>query len=148
MHVRGPLSAWRFTHTLKRPARRGFASTPSIAMSAGGSIQLAVDIIRSIHDVSGLSYGVSIPLTAIALRTIITLPLAISSQRKLNRRIELRPLFYHWGEIIGSRTVARLKSQNVDLHKDKKAMAETMSRVQKIVKISNRNHANRSCQRE
>jgi hypothetical protein len=81
-----------------------------------------------------LTYGFSIPLTAVALRTLVTLPLAIYSQKKLNRRIELRPLFYHWGEIVGSQAVARQKALNVDLRNDKNALAKTMSTVQKTVR--------------
>lgn len=99
----------------------------------GSSVEFTADLIKSIHDLSGLTYGLSIPLTAIAFRTVVTLPLAIYSQKKLNRRIELRPLFHHWGEIVGAQAVARQKALSVDLRNDKGALAKTMSSVQKTV---------------
>jgi hypothetical protein len=105
-------------------------------MATESPFQITAEIIRSIHDVSGLGYGITIPLTAVVLRTLITLPLALYSQKKLNRRIELRPLFYHWGEIIGMRTVARQKLKNVDLRQNKEAFTSTMSTVQKMVQLT------------
>lgn len=114
--------------------QRAFTSSVPSRFALGAPIELTADLIRSIHDLSGLTYGFSIPLTAVALRTLVTLPLAIYSQKKLNRRIELRPLFYHWGEIVGSQAVARQKALNVDLRNDKNALAKTMSTVQKTVR--------------
>lgn len=133
--LRPGLHPWRVRQAVHHSRYRGFASTRPIAISAGSPIEITADVIRSIHDVSGLPYGFTIPLTAIALRTIVTLPLAIYSQKKLNRRIELRPLFYHWGELIGMQMVARQKAQNIDLRKDQSTLAETTWRVQKLVSI-------------
>ena len=113
---------------------RAFSSSAPVRFALGSPIELTADLIRSIHDLSGLTYGFSIPLTAIALRTVVTLPLAVYSQKKLNRRIELRPLFYHWGEIIGSQEVARQKALNVDLRNNKQALEKAMFAVQKTVR--------------
>lgn len=112
---------------------RAFTCSAPGRFGLGTPVELTADLFRSIHDLSGLTYAFSIPLTAIALRTAVTLPLAIYSQKKLNRRLELRPLFFHWGDIVGMQTVARQKALNVDLRKDKNALARTMSTVQKIV---------------
>jgi hypothetical protein len=79
-------------------ASRGFASTPAHLFSAGGGVQTAASIIQSIHDFSSLPYGFTIPLTAVVLRTVVTLPLAIYSHNKMNRRIELRPIHFFYTE--------------------------------------------------
>ena len=123
----------RILHEARRNHCRAFTASAPGRFALGAPIELTADLIRSIHDLSGLTYGFSIPLTAIALRILVTLPLAIYSQKKLNRRIELRPLFYHWGEVVGTQAVARQKSLNVDLRNDKGALAKTMSSVQKAV---------------
>ena len=127
-----PCTAFRLSQ-LKH--NRGFAS--SIPRRYGLTpIEITADLIRSIHDLSGLPYGATIPLTAIALRSIITLPLSIYSQKKLNRRIELRPLFFEWGNLIGMQAVAREKSRKVNIRRDKEALAKMMSTVQKMVSPS------------
>jgi hypothetical protein len=118
---------------VSRPAYvRGFTSSVPNRYGFGGPIEITAELFRAIHDVSGLTYGVTIPLTALALRTIVTLPLSIYSQKKLNRRIELRPLYYQWGELIGMQALAQQKSRNADL-RDKGVYEKTMSRVQKLV---------------
>jgi hypothetical protein len=118
----------------QRPLTRGFASSVPNRFSFHGPIEATAQLFHSIHDVTGLTYGITIPLTAILLRTAITLPLVIYSQKKLNRRIELRPLFYHWGEIIGLQAAtAYQKKHKVDLRKDKEALAKTVSRVTAMV---------------
>jgi membrane protein insertase Oxa1/YidC/SpoIIIJ len=107
---------------------RKFSSSVVSRFDFVGPIELTAQLFRSLHDVTGLTYGVSIPLTAIALRTLVTLPLAVYSQKKLNRRIELLPLFYHWAEVIGAQTAARYRSQN--LKTDKATLAQAMSKLQ------------------
>jgi hypothetical protein len=123
----------RILHGAPRYHCRAFTCSAPGRFGLGTPIELTADLFRSIHDLTGLTYAFSIPLTAIALRTAVTLPLAIYSQKKLNRRIELRPLFFHWGDVVGMQSVARQKAHNVDLRSDKKALARTMSTVQKMV---------------
>jgi mitochondrial inner membrane protein COX18 len=123
-------------NTLRVPRQSHFlrlASSPHRKLSYG--IELTAQIFRSVHDLSGLPYGVTIPLTAVALRTIVTLPLSIYSQRKLNKRIELRPLFYQWGEIIGLQVMSQQRSQGVDVHREKNGKREILFRVQKLVSL-------------
>jgi hypothetical protein len=121
-------------HAARRPYRRGFSSSAPSRWSFNGPIEATAQLFHSIHDVTGLTYGISIPLTAILLRTVVTLPLVIYSQKKLNKRIELRPLFYHWGEIIGMQSATAYQKQHkVDLRKDKEALAKTVSKVQATV---------------
>ena len=108
---------------------RGFASS----IPRRGPIEITAQLIHSIHDLSGLTYGAAIPLTAIAFRSIVTLPLSIYSQKKLSRRIELRPLFHQWGDIIGIQAVARAKANNVDLRGNQEAHANMMTTVQMMV---------------
>ena len=98
-----------------------------------GPIEITAQLIHSIHDLSGLTYGVAIPLTAIAFRTIVTLPLSIYSQKKLNRRIELHPLFHQWGDIIGTQAISRAKANNVDLRGNQEAYEKMMTTVRKMV---------------
>jgi hypothetical protein len=121
-------------HATRRPCRRSFTSSVPNRWSFNGPIEATAQLFHSIHDVTGLTYGISIPLTAILLRTVVTLPLVIYSQKKLNKRIELRPLFYHWGEIIGMQSAAAYRKQHqVDLHHDKEALAKTVSKVRATV---------------
>ena len=108
---------------------RGFSSS----LPRRGPIEITAQLIHSIHDLSGLTYGVAIPLTALAFRTIVTLPLSIYSQKKLNRRIELHPLFHQWGDMIGTQAVARAKANKVDLRGNREAHANMMTTVQKMV---------------
>ena len=125
--LRSVLHASRLRHT------RGFASSSTRRFGFEAPIELTAELLRSIHDLSGLPYGLTIPLTAIAFRSIITLPLSIYSQKKLNRRIELRPLFFHWGNLIGMQAVAQQKARNVDIRGNQEAYAKMMSTVQKMV---------------
>src|SRR5437762_1536343 len=112
---------------------RGFASSSPRRFGLEVPIEVTAGLLRSIHDLSGLSYGVTIPLTAIALRSIITLPLSIYSQKKINRRVELRPLFFHWGNLIGVRAVAQQKARNIDLRGNQEAYTKMMATVQNMV---------------
>jgi hypothetical protein len=125
-----PLLQYRIVHASRAGSVRGFASS---RINHIGPIELTAELLRSVHDFSGLSYGLAIPLTAFALRTTITLPLAIYSQKKLNRRLELRPLFFHWGELIGMQTAKLALSGNADLRNDKDAMKEVSMKVQMTV---------------
>jgi inner membrane protein COX18 len=120
-------------HVSRLRHARGFASSSPRGFGFEVPIEVTAELLRSIHNLSGLSYGVTIPLTAIALRSIITLPLSIYSQKKLNRRIELRPLFFHWGNLIGVQAVAQQKARNVDLRGNLEAYTKMMSTVQKMV---------------
>jgi hypothetical protein len=81
-------------------------------------------LFRSFRDVCVLTYGITMPLTTVALRTIVTLPLSIYSQKKPQRRLELRVLFTKWGEVKGMQVVAEQKARNLDLKGNKKAMSE------------------------
>lgn len=121
-----PVNSVRFS----RPSNvRGFAfSTPK-----RGPIELTAQLIHSIHDVSGLTYGAAIPLTAIAFRTLVTLPLSIYSQKKLKRRVELHPLFHIWGNLLGIELITRAKSANVDVRGNEAAQEKIMSTVKEIV---------------
>src|SRR5271170_7856598 len=113
---------------------RQFSSSPQQRFGFD-PIEITALLFRSFHDVSGLTYGITIPFTTIALRTIVTLPLSIYSQKKLQRRLELRPRFTKWGEVKGMQVVAEQKARNIDLKGNKKAMSEAMSRVRKMVLI-------------
>ena len=95
-------------------------------------IEVTAQLFRSIHDLSGLPYGLTIPLTAFALRAVVTLPLSIYSQKKLNRRIELRPLYYHWGELIGSQVLELERAPKGAT--DKATLRNIATRVQRIVR--------------
>lgn len=125
-----PCNAFRFS---RLGDIRGFSSSVPRRYGFEAPIEITAELIRSIHDFSGLTYGAAIPLTAIVLRSIITLPLSIYSQKKLNRRIQLRPLFFQWGNLIGMQAVAQQKSRKVDLRGNKEQYTKMMSIVQKMV---------------
>lgn len=120
-------------NTTFRIARTGYVRGFASSLPRRGPIEITAQLIHSIHDVTGLTYGAAIPLTAIAFRSIVTLPLSIYSQKKLNRRIELHPLFHQWGDMIGTQAVARAKANNVDLRRNQEAHANMMTTVQRMV---------------
>src|SRR5271170_2980104 len=111
---------------------RQFSSSPQQRFGFD-PIEITAMLFRSFHDVSGLTYGITIPLTTIALRTIVTLPLSIYSQKKLQRRLELRPLFTKWAELKGMQVVSEQKALNMDLRGNKAAQSEARRRVHKMV---------------
>ena len=123
------LSVFRVSRIVQR---RQFGSSPHHRLFID-PIELTAALFRSFHDVSGLTYAVSIPLTSIALRSVVTLPLAIYSQKKLQRRLELRPLFNKWGDVKGAQVLAEQKAQKIDLQGNKQAYTEAMSRVRQMV---------------
>lgn len=117
----------RFGHT------RTFRSYASNRSHFESPIGIMAQLFSSVHDLSGLTYGVTIPLTAIVLRTIVTLPLSIYSQKKLNTRIELRPLFFQWGNVITSQALEFQRSENKDPRSEKDNLNKVMPNVQKLV---------------
>ena len=124
---------WPKVFRVSRSAQmRQFSSSPQQRF-AFDPIEITALLFRSFHDVSGLTYGISIPLTALLLRTVVTLPLSIYSQKKLQKRLELRPLFTKWGDFKGMQVVAEQKARGIDLRGNKKAMSEALSRVRKMV---------------
>jgi hypothetical protein len=108
---------------------RTFRSYASNRNYFGTPIGLTAGLFSSVHELSGLTYGVTIPLTAIVLRTIVTLPLSIYSQKKLNTRIMLRHVFFEWGNLIASQALELQKPQN----KDPRSLNKLMSSTQKLV---------------
>ena len=103
---------------------RGFATSSTAKFEILGPIAITAQLISSIHDVTGLSYGLSIPFTALALRSIVTLPLAIHSQKKMARRIELRPLIFQWTYLLGSIVARKHTPKNV---KDSKKASDQVN---------------------
>jgi membrane protein insertase Oxa1/YidC/SpoIIIJ len=130
--MRTPLLRPNIFRVSRTAQARQFSSSPHQRFGFD-PIEITALLFRSFHDVSGLTYGIAIPLTTVALRTLVTLPLSIYSQRKLQRRLELRPLFAKWGEVKGMLVVAEQKARNLDLKGNKQAMSEAMSRVRKMV---------------
>ena len=113
---------------------RQFSSSPSQRLGFD-PIELAALVFRSVHDVSGLTYAFSIPLTTLVLRTVLTLPLSIYSQKKLQRRLQLRPLFSKWGDVKSMQVIAEQKAQKINLKGNKQAMSEALLRMRKMVHL-------------
>lgn len=113
---------------------RQFSSSPQQRLGLN-PIELTALLFQSVHDVSGLTYGLSIPLTTLVLRTAVTFPLSIYSQKKLKRRLELRPLFTKWGDVKSMQVIAEQKAQKIDLKGNKEAMSGVISRIRKLVQF-------------
>jgi hypothetical protein len=107
---------------------RGFATSSPTKFEILGPIAITAQLIRSIHDVTDLPYGLSIPLTAVVLRSIVTLPLAIYSQKKLARRIELRPLIFQWTYLLGSVVAGKYNVRKGDLPNDPKKISDRINK--------------------
>ena len=129
---RASTGLWRTPHV------RGFASSPPARLGLSTPFEVTSDIFHSIHDITGLTYGITIPLAAVLLRTAVTLPASIYGYLILNRRLELRPLVLKWGSAIGRLTVVKFKQKNpnVDLKTDEEAVREVSKMVHKTVYIT------------
>lgn len=114
---------------------RGFAASAPAKLSLSTPFEATSDIIHSIHDMTGLTYGITIPLAAVLLRTVVTLPVSVYGYRVINRRLALRPLLLHWGNVIGRLTFVRFKQKNpnVDMKADKEAVRAVSKMVHKAV---------------
>jgi len=129
---RASIGPWR------APRVRGFASSPPARLGLSTPFEVTSDIFHAIHDVTGLTYGIAIPLTAVLLRTAVTLPASIHGYLILNRRLELRPLVLKWGSAIGRLTVVKFKQKNpnVDLKTNEEAVRTVSKMVHKTVYIT------------
>jgi len=121
---------------LRSPRARGFAASPSTSFSLSAPFEVTSQVIHSIHDVTGLTYGITIPLAAVLLRGVVTLPMSVYGQKALNKRLELRPLMYRWGSVITRLSILEFKQKNpqVDLKGNKEAGREVSQKVQKAVR--------------
>lgn len=130
-----PLLLVRRPIGLRDPRVRGFAGSAPSRLSLSSPFEVTSQVIHSIHDVTGLTYGLTIPLAAVLLRAVVTLPMSIYGQKALNKRLELRPLMYRWGSIITRLSILEFKQKNpdVDLKGNRKAGEEVSQRVQKAV---------------
>ena len=113
---------------------RQFSSSPQQRLGLN-PIELTALLFQSVHDLSGVTYGLSIPLTTLVLRTAVTLPLSIYSQKKLRKRLELRPLFTKWGDVKSMQVIAEQNAQQIDLKGNKQAMSGAISRIRKMVQF-------------
>jgi len=122
----------------RAPRRRGLAVSAPARLGFSTPFEVTSDILHSIHDVTGLTYGITIPLAAVVLRTVVTLPAGIYSYSILNRRLELRPLILKWGSVIGRLTVVEFKQKNpnVDLKANEEAARTLSKMVHKTVYIT------------
>jgi len=109
-------------------ACRGFATSSPRKFEILGPIAITAQLIRSIRDVTDLPYGLSIPLSAVILRSIVTLPLAIYSQKKLARRIELRPLIFEWTYLLGSVVAGKYNVKKGRLNNDDKKISDQINK--------------------
>lgn len=107
---------------------RGFATSSPAQFEILGPIAITAQLIRGIRDVTDIPYGLSIPLTAVVLRSIVTLPLAIYSQKKLARRIELRPLIFQWTHLFGSVVAAKYTAKKGHLPSEGKKISEQINK--------------------
>jgi mitochondrial inner membrane protein COX18 len=64
-----------------------------------------------VHNATGLSWALALPLTAVSLRLFVTLPLAIYQRRAHQRRVALQPLRSAWQAVI--RKTAMEKSRHL-----------------------------------
>jgi hypothetical protein len=120
---------------LRAPRIRGFSASAAANLGLSTPFEVTSHVLHCIHDVTGLTYGITIPLAAILLRAVVTLPMSIYGQRALNKRLELRPLLYRWGSVITRLSILEFKHKNpqVDLKANKEAGGDVSKKVQKAV---------------
>jgi len=128
-------SCYSFRPRLRVTQIRGFASSVPSTFGFQVPLEVTEHVIRSIHDLSGMSYGVTIPLTAIVLRSTITLPISLNSQLKLNRRIALRPLFFQWGNLIGMQAMT-LQKARTNHRGNQDGLPQFKSTIEKMVSVN------------
>lgn len=80
----------------KASATRSFhASTPNRTVF-DSIIPFTHDIFQAIHSVTGLPWGLTIPLASVLAKLAISVPLQVASLRSVQRQKELSPLLFTW----------------------------------------------------
>ena len=71
----------------------------------GPCLQVIATTFETVHQVSGLTWAYTIPLTTFILRSSISLPVAIYARERINRLARLRPLTEAWRETLRMTTL-------------------------------------------
>ena len=92
------------------PAHRSFhASQKTQSTLLDTCCSQTHEAICALHDITGLPWAVTLPLTAILLRSTIILPISIWSRRQTQRTVSIRPLIYAWTLIIQERMIQQAR---------------------------------------
>ena len=103
---------WRLTQTIVgryvlQHSRRQFSSTTQRQGTLSSTIDACCsathDTLIALHDATGLSWALTLPLAALLVRTTFVLPLDIWSRRNRNKTVLARPLLSAWRPIIQKR---------------------------------------------
>ncbi|KAL4896480.1 60Kd inner membrane protein-domain-containing protein [Aspergillus ambiguus] len=76
-------------------------------------LEVSSSFIHGVHSVSGLSWALSIPLTAVIVRTSIAMPLQMFSRLQARKERDLLPLLNSWSKYY-SQDLLRRKGQSPD----------------------------------
>ncbi|KAI8072603.1 60Kd inner membrane protein-domain-containing protein [Gongronella butleri] len=89
---------------------------PSSAMETTTPAFLAANeaLLSSLHDQVGLSWAATIVVSTLALRSAITLPIAIYQQRIIATMINLAPMLQSWAETYKVNVAKQLKTRDYD----------------------------------
>lgn len=79
------------------------------------SIVLAHGLLQGVHATTGLPWVVSIPLTAIIVRSVVALPLQILARSHTRKQAQLNSVVIAWGHYHKDRVMATAKEQNLNL---------------------------------
>lgn len=76
-------------------------------------LEVSSSFIHGVHSVSGLSWALSIPLTALIVRTTVAMPLQMFSRAQARKERDLLPLLNSWSKYY-SQDLLRKKAQSPD----------------------------------
>ena len=65
-----------------------------------GCISLTHNAISGLHQSTGLSWAVTLPLTALIIRTVVTGPLSVYTYKITQRRMAVQPLIFAWQSVV------------------------------------------------
>ncbi|KAF7931170.1 uncharacterized protein EAE97_009379 [Botrytis byssoidea] len=77
------------------PTYRSFHASPR-AQSLDSVLIATHGVLEGLHSFTGLPWAFTLPLTALAIRTVLIFPLGINSRRAAQKQIDLMPLMNAW----------------------------------------------------
>jgi inner membrane protein COX18 len=86
---------------------RSFSSTPSHSAVLDTACGTTFTIIDTIHSTTGLSWAITLPLTALLVRTVIVFPIALWGQSHINKLLQINPVIRAWRPVFQHRIMAK-----------------------------------------
>lgn len=115
--------------------RRPFHASAPRGFLLDQIVPFAHEIFQSVHSVTGLPWGLSIPLVSILLNASVALPLQYISLREVKKQADLNPLIYTWRNKFRQDVAEEQKQQRVKISPDvanQKVRAQMEPQMKKI----------------